>query len=179
MKVIILDTETTGLPLPSSANLEEQPQIIEFAAIKCSTNTGRVLGEISQLIDPGVPIPEEITKITGITDKHVKGKPTFAEFLPDLAKFFKNADMMVAHNLPFDKSMMEFELRRLGIEDFPWPPKEQCSVELFEHLLGYRPKLKDLFEHYTGNPLNQTHRALDDVQALMTCIERSGTFDSI
>ena len=61
---LIFDLETTGLSLPNLARIEQQPRIIELGAVMVD-GTGKVYAELSELINPGGPISDEITKITG------------------------------------------------------------------------------------------------------------------
>ena len=177
MKAIIFDTETTGLLLPSAAPLEKQPKIIEIGALLVDGET--ILAELSQLIDPGEDISAEITKITGITDADLVGMPTFKDALPVLWPFFEGADALIAHNASFDAGMLRNELKRVGREDFPWPPKTICTVQEFVHVFGYRPNLKKLYERYTGNALQQTHRAIEDCRALHEALIAADFFSKI
>jgi DNA polymerase III epsilon subunit family exonuclease len=172
MNIVIFDTETTGLPLPKTAPLEKQPRIIELGAVVVDKKG--CLGELSQLLDPGVEISAEITKITGITNDQLKGKPTFKEFLPELKAFFADTQVLIAHNAPFDRKMLELELERVECTDFPWPEQVVCTVQEYQPQFGKRPKLLELYERVMGVPLAQTHRALDDVKALHECIAKDG-----
>lgn len=167
--IILLDFETTGLTLPSSADLELQPRIIEIGAIKVS-DRGSVVAELGELIDPKQEISAEITKITGIKPDQLKGKRTLEEVLPELADFFLGAHTLVAHNLAFDRDVLYFELLRYGWERrFPFPPNQVCTVDSTMHMKGRRLKLLELYEITQGKPLAQTHRAVDDVRALWEC----------
>ena len=171
-KVAIFDTETTGLPLPKTAPLEKQPRIIELGAVVVD-KTG-VVRELNQMLNPGVQISEEITKITGITNEMLEDKPTFTDFLPQLKEFFTDTQVLVAHNAPFDKKMLELDLERAECTDFPWPEQVVCTVQEYHSQFGKRPKLLELYERIMGFPLAQTHRALDDVKALQECIAKDG-----
>jgi len=169
--IIFLDFETTGLLLPSSSDLELQPRIIEIGAIKVD-NDMQVVGELSELIDPQQLISEEITRITGIKPKELEGKRKIEEAVPEWAEFFVGATTLVAHNLAFDRDVLYFELLRTGWERrFPFPPKQLCTVDSTMHIKGRRMKLTELYQHTQGEPLAQTHRALDDVRALFACYE--------
>lgn len=172
MNIVIFDTETTGLPLPKSAPLDKQPRIIELGAVV--VNKDGIVRELSQLLDPGVEISAEITKITGITNDQLKGKPTFKEFLPQLKEFFADTQILIAHNAPFDRKMLELDLERAECEDFPWPEQVVCTVQEYQPQFGKRPKLLELYEKIVGVPLAQTHRALDDVMALHECVAKDG-----
>lgn len=178
MKAIIFDTETTGLLLPSSAPLEKQPRIIELGAILVSTETG-IVGELTQLINPEMEISAEITKITGITNEDLVGKPTFKEYLPTLRAFFDGADMLICHNAPFDSGMLRNDLKRAGCDDFPWPAETICTAQEYTPVVGKRPRLLQLYEIIMGKPLAQTHRALDDAMAVYEILDKDKFFSQL
>lgn len=178
MKAIIFDTETTGLLLPSSATLEKQPRIIELGAILVSTETG-IIGELTQLINPEMEISAEITKITGITNEDLVGKPTFKEYLPTLRAFFDGADMLICHNAPFDSGMLRNDLKRAGCDDFPWPAETICTAQEYTPVVGKRPRLLQLYEIIMGKPLAQTHRALDDAMAVYEILDKDKFFSQL
>jgi len=170
MRTIVFDTETTGLPLHAHAPLEAQPHIIEFAAIVLED--GEPAGDGTLLIHPGMNISPEITRITGLKDEDLKGKPNFRESLPRIRQAFRHCDQVIAHNLRFDKMMLFFELARIGCEDFDWPTIETCTVETYQELFGFYPKLTYLYQEKIGIPLIQTHRAMDDVKALVQIVQK-------
>jgi len=170
--IVIFDTETTGLPLPKTGPLDKQPRIIELGAVV--VNKDGVVRELNQMLNPEVEITEEITKITGITNEMLADKPTFTDFLPHLKEFFTDTQVLIAHNAPFDKKMLELDLERVECTDFPWPEQVVCTVQEYHSQFGKRPKLLELYERIMGFPLAQTHRALDDVKALHECIAKDG-----
>jgi len=169
VSVLVFDTETTGLTLHPDAPLEKQPKIIELGAALLDEN-GEVVETLSQLINPGEPVTDEITRITGITNDDLKDAPSFAEALPMIQQIFSEAFAVFAHNLPFDKAMLRNDLARIGCLDFPWPKQEYCTVGMHKEMWGRNPKLTELYEFATGQPLPQTHRALDDVMALVQVV---------
>jgi DNA polymerase III epsilon subunit-like protein len=176
MKAIIFDTETTGLLLPSTAPISKQPRITEIGAISLS-----ICGEmdcLSQLINPEIKITEKITKITGIDNKKVKDAPTFKEFFPKLKEFFCQTDILIAHNAPFDVGMLEAEFNRNGCS-FPIPQTVLCTVQEYMPVFGFRPSLIQLYKKIVGKDLNQTHRALDDVEALLEILIKDDFFVKI
>lgn len=165
---LVFDTETTGLLKPDVADLDKQPKIIEFAL--CELDRGyNVTAKHSWLINPGEPITEEITKITGLTDDDLRDKPSFIEVLPEIARVFKRGDRVVAHNSPFDHGMLVNELKRIGLDHrFPYPQEWVCTVQLAQELIyGRRARMIELYKDTMGRELHQTHRALDDVMALV------------
>lgn len=164
MTALVIDTETTGLTKHPNAKDEMQPQVIEFGA--ALVKDGLIMEEVDLLVNPGVPLPPVITKITGLTDEDLTDQPPFRNIIDTIRPLFEKADTLIAHNLPFDKTLVRMELERAGIEDWPWPEYEVCTVQEHAEQWGYRPKLTQLYEYYMGKPLEQTHRALDDVKAL-------------
>lgn len=172
-RTLVFDTETTGLPLHAKAPLRKQPQCIEFGAVLLAGD-GSILREYNQLIDPGVPLEAVITKITGITDADLVGMPKFPDVLGAIAELFAEADCAVAHNLAFDRSIVEFELARIDGAVFTWPAQMLCTVEATMAEWGRRPKMLELYAATLGRPLAQTHRALDDAKALAEIVVALG-----
>ena len=173
--IVIFDTETTGLPKPSVISAEGQPKIIELGAIKVSPS-GEEIETLSLLFNPKEKLEEKITKITGLTDEDLRDKPTFAESLPEIRRFFEGVGEAVAHNAQFDKSMLIWELERAACNDFPLPDRFTCSANEYQFLFGYVPSLAHLYKHSTGEELAQTHRALDDAFALLEVLRREDFF---
>lgn len=169
---LIFDTETTGLVLHPKSKDEVQPRIIEWAGILVDEN-GEKFDDMVYLINPDCEISEEITNITGITNEMLIGRPKYNEVVDSIYKFCARADRVIAHNLPFDLSMMELEATRLGLK-MPTFSNYLCTVQEHEPIYGFRPPLTKLYEDYTGKPLAQTHRALDDVEALATVCKLAG-----
>jgi DNA polymerase III epsilon subunit-like protein len=170
--MIIFDTETTGLPGPDAMLLDKQPHIIEFAAVKLDDETLVQTDEIEFLSHPGMRLPDEIIKITGITDADLADKKPFSAWIPKLQEFFLGERIIIAHNCEFDCKLLEINLRRNGKQyHFPWPIKRFCTVEATTHIKGYRLKLADLYNLATdGGAFKDAHRAINDVKALAVCV---------
>lgn len=163
---LAFDFETSGLLLHPKAKLDQQPRAIEIGAVLFN-DAGETLEEFEQIVDPCRQIDAVITKITGLTNEDLAGKPKFSTIIPDLAALFSKADVLIAHNLPFDSGILEVELAHAGQADFPWPKLNLCTAQSWQEQWGRRPKLLELYEYVVGRPLAQTHRALDDVRALV------------
>ena len=166
-RILVFDTETTGLPLPKRVPLDKQPRIVEIGIVIYEGST--IIHEVEQSLDPKVFITPEITKINGATNENRVGLPTFAEFLPTMVDYFSGCYVLVAHNAQFDVNMLAMELDRISHEtnyNFPWPANILCTVQEYYHHFGFRPSMQKLYEYIMGKPLAQTHRALDDAKAL-------------
>jgi DNA polymerase III epsilon subunit-like protein len=190
MNIIILDTETTGLPQPSGVPLEVQPKIIEIGALYVDSTSNEITRTINQLLDPGDiydpktketsrVLPSIITEITGITIEKLTGQPSFNDFLPVLSTFFIGADVLIMHNAPFDVKMINLEMKRIRAIGFPYPPSIICTVQEYKTMMGKWPKLTELYEKVLGKSLVQSHRALDDCMALHEILVADKFFEKI
>jgi DNA polymerase-3 subunit alpha (Gram-positive type) len=103
---VVFDTETTGFSPTTD-------RIVEVGAVKF--RNGEVIEEKSWLINPQRDIPYWATKVNGITDDMVKGKPTFKDIYPEFQKFI-NGSVLMAHNAKFDISFVKAEIKRAGCE---------------------------------------------------------------
>lgn len=89
---VVIDTETTGLH-------KGKDKILELGAVRFVG--GKPVEIFETLVNPGCPIPEEVTAINHITDDMVAGCPTIREVLPAFDRFV-GASNVVGHNLDFD-----------------------------------------------------------------------------
>ena len=164
--IVIFDTETTGLLLPEGAPLLNQPKIIEFAAIKNNENCEEV-ARLEFLVNPCMPLPPIITKITGIKHEDLVSKSSFDFYVGELIEFFTGIHTMIAHNVNFDCGMLKHDLLRASAnDDFPWPERRICTVEATFHVHNKRMNLAKAYKHYTGKDPVQKHRAIGDVETL-------------
>lgn len=170
MDFIFLDTETTGLLLPEATEIMKQPRIIEIYAARFSPKR-KLLDEFGTFVNPRVPISDEITRITGITDDDVEGQPEFVQIYNKLCNFFRGSRTLVAHNCAFDSGMIAVELMRIDKHwQFPWPSEHICTVEKSYQIKDRRLKLGELNEMATGQPeIKGAHRAQADTLALADC----------
>lgn len=170
--MIVWDTETTGLIAPEAAPIEQQPRMLEFAAIKLNSKLEE-RGRLQFLINPHpVVVTPEISKYSNITQEMVANQPPFVARYAELCEFFGGQRVIVAHNLSFDIRVLYYELLRIGkVCAFPWPPRQLCTVEATVHLKGYRLKLGDLHQELTGIEHSEgVHRAMGDTEALVRCL---------
>lgn len=176
MRVLIFDTETTGLVRPAAVPLEQQPRIIELGVLVIEN--AEIVEQHNWLFNPGIPLPAIITKITGIQDSDVKEKPRFEEEASAINYLFSTGALVVAHNAMFDVTMVNNEFARLGLKS-PLPLKIICTVEAYKHLFNKWPKLTELYQLILGKPLAQTHRAVDDCLALYEILKADKFFDIV
>lgn len=104
---VLFDTETTGL------NPLNGDRVIEIAALEL-LNDLPTSESFHRLIDPERDVPADATRIHGITNAHLAGKPKFAAIAQDLLDFLRD-DKLVAHNAAFDFGFLDGEFGRVGL----------------------------------------------------------------
>ncbi len=166
MTTLLFDTETTALINNSLVPIDKQPKIIElFLLILNDDFTEKAACNF--LFNPGEDITEEITKITGITNEMLKDQKPFKDAAPWIGSAIESVDEVVAHNLSFDKAMIDNEMARQDIK-LKWPALI-CTVENTEYIRGFRMKLSELHEYLFGEGFLGAHRAEQDVRAMAKC----------
>lgn len=184
IKILFFDTETTGF-LPSG-------RIVELWYIIAEYNDGVPTVIKSEVLrfKPYHKIPQECTKVHGITDDDVKDKPSFIMgFLSQFVEISKEVDYIVWHNLEYDMQIIEAEcsdyLRsnpRMKERFWFWRDatrkKMICtmlsSVELCKipgrSATEYKwPKLQELHVHLFWEEFDWAHWALADIEATARC----------
>lgn len=119
MRVLVFDTETTGLPQTKILNpdtLHLWPTIVQFSFIIYDLSLNEIILSNDHVIKipNDISISEESSKIHGITNEICSSKGVLMEDVLD--EFFcclKNVDCIVGHNVSFDKSMIVVELLRI------------------------------------------------------------------
>jgi len=155
---IAFDIETTGLSPVFG-------RIVEIGAVKFRLD-GTVLDTIDQLINPGCPIPAEVTAIHGIHDGMVRGKPAITEVLPKFIEFLGSSDrILMAHNAAFDVRFLSAAMSRMRLA----APRHAIidSVQLSRHRLnGIRNhRLETIAQHFAITEITE-HRATSDADVL-------------
>ncbi len=149
--VIILDTETTGLSVQDN-------HLIEIAAARLR---GReIVDRFDTFVHPGVPIPDEIVRLTGIRDSDVQHAPSPEEAVAMLADFVGGCPV-IAHNATFDRSFIEAVRGGVNVSDI-WIDSLALSRIALPRLASH--KLSVLAELFGCDAVS--HRAIDDVEAL-------------
>jgi len=174
----VFDFETTGLPLHRDADLRQQPRIIEFGGI--ITDGNDILQTEEFICNPEITIEPIITEITGLTNDDLCWREPFRNHLDTVRYYFGQCDVVITHNLSFDKSMLVYDLRRIGLslKDIGWVDKiEVCTVEQTFQMYGRRMHLKELYALLV-EPYVQKHRALDDVKLLHAVCQRIGLYEA-
>jgi DNA polymerase III epsilon subunit-like protein len=196
MKIIIFDTETTGLPkskLISEEVFELWPNIVQFSYIIYDTQSGDILKVLDKIIKlENTLISEESSKIHGITnaislEKGIDLELIINEFFEDI----KNVDLIIGHNILFDLNVLKIELMRLKKineqkylnyldvintkKNFYCTMQESielCNIEVLnkkgEKYIKF-PKLSELYIKLFNEVPNNLHNSLIDVIITLRC----------
>lgn len=153
MLYAIVDIETTGGNPKSS-------KITEIAIYK---HDGKeIVDEFITLVNPETPIPDFITKLTGINDRMVENSPKFFEIAKQIVEFTRDC-IFVAHNVGFDYGMIRQEFKRLGY-DYRLP--HLCTVRSARYVIpGKESYSLGKLTRNLGIELNGRHRAGGDALA--------------
>ena len=153
MPVVILDLETTGGHFYAD-------RITEMAFLHFWQ--GKITA-VQQLVQPNVPISDFVRDLTGISDEMLLGKPTFAEFAPQVLPLLRGS-LLIAHNSRFDYTFLRHECRRNGLT---FATAGLCSVQLSRKLYPefFKHNLDSIIERH-GLAVANRHRAMSDVWAV-------------
>jgi len=177
-ELLFVDTETNGLPADYNApasDLDNWPRIVSVAWI---VYRGRTPVETRDFIlkPDDFQITPEASAIHGITQERasaegVERRPVFV----DLAFRVLYADLVVGHNIAFDRNVIEAEFIRNGIGTrFGWQIDTMTETIDFVGLAGRYgkpkwPKLTELHEKLFGEAFDGAHSALADIEATARC----------
>jgi DNA polymerase-3 subunit epsilon len=155
----VLDTETTGL------SPKEGHRVVEIGAVELFNlhPTGKTF---HVYLDPERNIPEETTRIHGITNEKVAGCPKFADVAERLLAFIGD-DPLVIHNAPFDMGFLNNELSLSGLPSLGGHPVVDTLVEAKRRHPRQRNNLDALCKRYdVDNSERVYHGALLDSEIL-------------
>jgi DNA polymerase-3 subunit epsilon len=148
----VVDVETTGLAAG-------RHRLIEVAAVL--VRNGEIGAHFRRLVNPERPIPQFITRFTGISEAMVARVPGAATVLPKLRHFIGDRPI-VGHNVSFDLSFLNFEAVECGLA-MPFPSEGMDTIALARQFLtGMRRVRLDHVAVALHLPIHTRHRALPD-----------------
>jgi len=184
MRVLFFDTETSGLPANYQApphDSENWPRIAQLAW--SLQDSGQVVKPYTGnfIIRPqGWEIPPEASAIHGITQERAlnEGWP-IASVLATFSNALNAADLIVAHNLDFDRAIVAAEMYRshqgMALWHF-WHKDGFCTMKQGVNVCqlpgrkGFKwPKLAELHQHLFGEGFDGAHDAANDIAATARC----------
>ncbi|MCC5944216.1 MAG: 3'-5' exonuclease [Bernardetiaceae bacterium] len=155
------DLEATGVDTVND-------RIVEIAIIKILPNGERE--ERTRRINPTIPIPEEVTKIHGISNEDIKDEPTFKQIGKSLADFLKGCDLAGFNILHYDVPLLVEEFLRADI-DFDVSNRRLIDLQKIYHLMEPRT-LSAAYRFYCDKNLENAHSAYADTEACLHILEQ-------
>jgi DNA polymerase-3 subunit epsilon len=152
--LVIFDLETTGMNI-------NRDRIVEISLLKVHPDDREEIR--TYLVNPGVPIPPEVTEIHGIKDEDVKDKPTFKELANEMNNFLKDCDFAGFNSNKFDFPLLVEEFYRAGVE-FDIEKRRFIDAQRIYHFKEPR-NLKAAYRFYCEKELDNAHSAEADTLA--------------
>lgn len=155
--LIVFDLETTGLDLVND-------RIIQISYIKIYVDGKEERENI--FVNPGMPIPDEVAQLTGISNDDIKDAPTFKEIASSLSEKFKECDFAGYNSNNFDIPILAEEFLRAGI-DFDFTHRRLIDAMIIFRKMERR-NLAAAYKFYCGRKMEEdfeAHRADQDTEA--------------
>ena len=186
MKLMIFDTETTGL-LDYKADLMEkhQPRVMQLACKLVEEDTGEVIKEMCRIAKPDnwPALEDGAFKAHGISIQrcHDEGVP-MKEILEEFHEIKRLAERRTGFNVSYDKRMMKreeliYEMRteadHLHTFCIMQISKDICQIPPTNSMMkaGRKtfktPNLTEAYTHFFGRGFNKAHDAMADVNATL------------
>ena len=164
MPIIFFDTETTGLDRGS--------RMLSLAAIAVDESTYEEIDRCEWTVNPGMPVPPDVTKINGFTDETVKDAPPADQVLREFSEWVGKNRNLVGHYVSYDTGILTWEAGRAGIA---LPPGllvlDTCEIARSLRRTK-RNSLDALVEHYGIERCGEGHRAMSDADACLQYLRK-------
>lgn len=154
--LVVFDLETTGTWV-------EKDRIVEIGMIKYMPDGSRL--SYIKRVNPGIPIPRNVTKIINISDEDVKDAPYFKVIAAEVLEFIGACDLGGFNIQRFDLPVLERELYDAGLS-FHWRDRDIYDAQKIYHIHEKRD-LTAAYLMYCGKELQQAHSALNDAEAAL------------
>lgn len=174
MITLVVDTETTGLPLKGvPAGDQRQARVMQVGAVLLQDEKEVACLYTRLYPDQWPEVHPMATAAHGLTVKDCEAVGVGQQFVVNmLADLVDAADIVVAHNYKFDYQMLNIEFELQG-KIFA-PKKHACTMELMTNVCGLTkangqpkwPTMQEALSHcYLGEVISKAHDALGDVRA--------------
>ena len=152
--IIFFDLETTGINIAAD-------RIVEISYLKVDQNGNETSKTIR--VNPGIPIPEKVIAIHGITNEDVKDAPPFNEIAKSLAREFEGCDLAGYNSVKFDIPLLAEEFLRAGV-DVDLKRKKLIDVQVI--FMKMEPRtLSAAYKFFVNKELDNAHSAEADTRA--------------
>lgn len=158
-RVVAFDLEATGLE-------PENDRIVEFCFLELDADF-QPTDRFHSLLQPGIPMPPEVTAVHGLRDEDLVGQPPFSQFAKRIQEIV-DSSVLVAHNCRFDLALLHYELARAGHEGVS-PNHPVIDTHAIETMVNGH-NLGALYQRYCGKPVEGIHRAEADTLATIAVL---------
>ncbi len=152
--ICFFDLETTGTNVAKD-------RIVEIAILKIFPNGNKE--SKTWLVNPEMPIPDEVTAIHGISNQQVANEPTFKELSKEIYTMIKDSDLGGFNSDRFDIPLLAEEMLRAGV-DFDMKKMASVDVQTIFHKMEKRT-LGAAYKFYCDKELKDAHSAQADTNA--------------
>ena len=166
---LFFDTETSDLPDYRSAPGAHQPHVVQLAAILVDGDKQETLTTMIQPQGWSIHPKAQATHGISVEQALAEGVPV-AQAIERFDALLRRAGLAVAHNIRFDRLLLDSEYLRLG-RKAAWPDTfctmaASTDIVKIPNFKGYKwPTLAEAYHHFLKRPLPRAHDALADVQA--------------
>ena len=158
--IIFFDLETTGTD-------PAKDRIVELAFVKLMPDGKR--DKLTKRVNPGIPIPPEVTLIHGITDEDVKNCQTFKQMAHTLYDWMKGCDLAGYNSSKFDLPLLAEEFLRAGV-NVDFTERQMVDVQQIFFKMEART-LSAAYNFYCKKQLENAHSAEADINATIEILE--------
>lgn len=158
--IIFFDLETTGTD-------NAKDRIVELALVKIAPDGKRE--KYVKRINPGIPIPPEVTLIHGISDEDVKNCQTFKQIAHSLYDWMRGCDLGGYNSSKFDLPLLAEEFLRAGI-NVDFTERHMIDVQQIFFKMEART-LSAAYQFYCHKDLENAHSAEADINATIDVLE--------
>jgi DNA polymerase-3 subunit epsilon len=179
--ILFFDTETTGFYNERLAvDHPSQPHIVQLAAQLCEAD-GSPAASFSLIVNPGVDIPARAASVHGITNERAARMGVPAQIaLSAFEHLYQHAETVVAHNISFDRGIIETASARHGGALKTLQKSLFCTMKAATPIINMpptdrmraagftgpkSPKLEECIRHFFGEEMDGAHDAMVDVAA--------------
>jgi DNA polymerase III epsilon subunit-like protein len=177
MSVVVFDVETTGLPKKRNrpfTEFDNWPHVVQMSWLVYNSDKGEIesINDYIVKLPEDVSIPEEAVKIHGITNKKMREHgENILDVLMEFKRDISNSNVLVAHNLDFDTSIISVELLRNNLRNaiYFYRGEKYCTMHKTKKLFGRWPKLMNLHKKLFNTIPKNLHNSLIDVYVCFRC----------
>tara|TARA_Y100000389_G_C17463130_1_gene523309 strand:+ start:95 stop:724 length:630 start_codon:yes stop_codon:yes gene_type:complete len=183
MIILVFDTETTGLPERNASikDTEKWPYIIQLSFVCFDVSSNNIIKKYDNYIKikGTIELTDEVKKITNIDETNIANGVNITEALNKFNKYMNISNLIVAHNISFDKRVIMVECIRNKMKQqfvkFNYNQQirinEYCTMKNNKDLFENKkyPKLIELHKKLFDEDINNLHNSFVDILITLRC----------